>query len=868
MRHCFNPTCLRPQNPGNSRFCNHCGSQLSLGDRFRGLRNLGRGNQTIFAVDEQMPSRPNCVIQSFQGNGQPYWSDELLLNLEAIGQQQMLPPLMAVLSQPMRNGAQEQPVQFLAQRYTPGESLAQRLQERGPLSEAAIRSLLQDLLPQLERLHRADWVHRDLRPETILVAPRPAPPNQRAGDPIIQTPDRPPEICRLVGYNGMQFNGLTGPTDLSGPLKQAHADTSPLSHELERLGYRAPEQIMGQAIPASDLYSLGVTIIQLLTGQRLPHLLDIQNDHWIWQTYLPQPVSPSLVTIVETLLTRATRHRYSSAQAVLDALNLDPLSATINLSSICTQSDQPIPDTNRFRDQSQTRYQSQTLIQALIDAPETLIIKDLITQIVPQLSPSQQAESNRLLQAIVQAQIPKKITQIQANPTDRTQIELPVGSGTGIAGPISPVVAQAYLDLGDYYRDLSLEYHEQSSDQSSEQPSDQPSAYLISIAIGITAYNQALTSFDISPSAWSDLGQLYDQLNKISLDRNSPTLDAAPFQTDLAQTGLERAIASYHHGLDRISPSEQPRLYIELQRQIGEAHSALAHSLARNGDAIAQWSAAIAAYQLALAQCDAEHQPQTYSLLSNHLGTAYWHLALLDQPIDNLQAAIQHYTAALIHDDPDRDPLRAGLIQNNLGTAYLNLAQQEQSIDLLRLAVGAYQIALIYRRADLAPEAHAASQNNLGTACLQLACHPYCDPQSQREALDQSISAYAIALASNGQGFDQRQARINFALAHEQLGHLSHGGDSNSDDDIAFAHLETALQGYLNSLPDWLPHEPTYPMLSQAVARIADQLLALNLPIDYPLFTQIPEGIWAPGAEPDILAIPGPIPQKSMVQVG
>jgi hypothetical protein len=223
----------------------------------------------------------------------------------------------------------------------------------------------------------------------------------------------------------------------------------------------------------------------------------------------------------------------------------------------------------------------------------------------------------------------------------------------------------------------------------------------------------------------------------------------------------------------------------------------------------------------------------------------------------------------LVHDDPDRDPLRSGLIQSNLGSAYLNLAQQEQSIDLLRLAVGAYQIAVIYRRADLAPEAHAASQNNLGTAWLQLACHPYCDLQGQRDALDQSIAAYAIALASPHSSFDPRQTRINVALAHEQMGHLNSG----SDDDIAFSHLEMSLQGYLNSLPDWLPHEPTYPMLSQAVARIADQLLALNLPIDYPLFAQIPEGIWSPEPaspepEPEPRPLQDPIPQKSVVQVG
>lgn len=826
MRHCFNPLCLRPQNAGNSRFCQHCGSNLTLGDRFRGLRNLGRGNQTIFAVDEQLPSRPTCVIQSFHGNpqGQPYWSDDRLIQLEAIGQRHILPPLMAVLTQPMRQGSQEQRFQFVVQRHIPGESLAQRLQDQGPLDERAIRWLLVDLLPQLERLHQMDWVHRDLRPETILVAPRPEPHRARASDPapnpnpvsaLSRNGDRPPEIYRLVGYNGLQFNGLplaefqdhsqenAWVQRPDGPSLSPQAN-SPLTHELERLGYRAPEQILGQALPASDLYSLGVTIIQLLTGQRLPHLFDIENDSWTWQRYLGAPLSPALVAIIERLLSRAIRHRYSSAQAVLDDLvqggKPGAIAATFS----------PIPGTV-------SNQASRTLALDLLDRPESIYFDHLLAASQGQLIPVHRQQSDALMQVISQAIQETAANPFQASTTDTTQLDI-AEDDNGIA----PSVALAYLDLADFYRDLCLDYPDS----------------LEVLAIAICAYRQALTSASVSPSAWSDLGQLYHRLSRQALAEWGPTY---PRQC------LERAVDRYQDGLDRIQPTQQPRLYIELQRQIGEVHSALC----RHGEPLIHWPAAIAAYQLALAHCQPEQQPQTYSLLSNHLGTAYWHLALLDKPIDNLQAAIQHYTAALVHEDCDRDPLRTGLIQNNLGTAYLNLAQQEQSIDLLRLAVGAYQIALIYRTIDLAPEAHRASQNNLGTACLQLACHPYCDPQAQREALIQSIAAYEIALAGSGLGLDSRQSRINFALAHEQLGAL------HEDDDIVFAHLETALQGYLTCLPDWLPHEATSPILAQAVARIADQLLELNLPIDYPLFQQIPPGIWSPDG-PNHGPEPGP----------
>jgi serine/threonine protein kinase/tetratricopeptide (TPR) repeat protein len=856
MRHCFNPACLRPQNAGNSRFCNHCGSSLSLGDRFRGLRNLGRGNQTIFAVDEQLPSRPNCVIQSFQADadGHPYWPADQLLDLEiTIGQGQMLPPLMAVLSQSMRQGSQEQPIQFLVQRHVPGESLAQRLLERGPLGEAEVRSLLADLLPQLERLHRADWVHRDIRPETILVAPRPDRPRERAGDPPIAGTGRPPEICRLVGYNAMQYQGAgRPPASKSGPN-----DASPLIHELERLGYRAPEQLLGQAIPASDLYSLGVTTIQLLTGQRLPHLFDMQNDRWIWQAHLPKPISANLTEIIDRLLTRAIRHRTASAHAVLDALAQGPGSLPAqrsdrpsNLAPANPANPPPTPEPPPIAEQAPNlapnlaqnlaHTASQSLALALLDQPESLNLQPLLAIVQPHLSPSHRQGSEAIVARLVESlniSLGKGQSRSRLVTTQQTEIELP---------PIESPSAQAYRDLADFYRDLGGDYPDR----------------LEPLAIAIATYRQLLEQPIDSPlsgTIWGELGQLYSRLSRRA--------DSAPeglvprLVPSYGQRCLERAIDCYHHGLDRLNPAESPRAYSDLQRQIGEAHSALAR-----WDGAVQWPAAIAAYQEALAHCSPDHQPQTYSLLNNHLGAAYWHLALIAEPIDNLQAAIQHYSAALVHDDPDRDPLRSGLIQNNLGTAYLNLAHQEQSIDLLRLAIGSFQIALIYRSLELAPEAHRASQNNLGTAYLQLACHPYCDPQTQREALGQSIAAYGIALAGNGSGFDLRQTRINIALAHDQLAQLCDGPMSpspssspeNGDRD-GITHLEAALQGYLNCLPDWLPHEPTYPMLSQAVARIADQLLRRQ-PMDHPLFQQIPEGIWSP--EPLDLE-PSPSPQRS-----
>jgi serine/threonine protein kinase len=85
--------------------------------------------------------------------------------------------------------------------------------------------------------------------------------------------------------------------------------------------YAAPEQIKGQAVFASDLYSLGVTCLYLLTKTSLFDLYDIVENDWKWQAYLPQPISRDLKVILNKLLQPSIRRRYQSATEVLTDLN-------------------------------------------------------------------------------------------------------------------------------------------------------------------------------------------------------------------------------------------------------------------------------------------------------------------------------------------------------------------------------------------------------------------------------------------------------------------------------------------------------------------------------------------------------------------
>lgn len=88
-------------------------------------------------------------------------------------------------------------------------------------------------------------------------------------------------------------------------------------------GYTPLEQMRGQVFPASDLYSLGVTCIRLLT-QCLPNadgsdeLYDALRGCWIWRKYLPQgrSITPDLGQVLDKLIQDYVKERYQSVDDI------------------------------------------------------------------------------------------------------------------------------------------------------------------------------------------------------------------------------------------------------------------------------------------------------------------------------------------------------------------------------------------------------------------------------------------------------------------------------------------------------------------------------------------------------------------------
>ena len=278
-------------------------SNSLLNDRYRILKPLGQGGfgKTFLAVDEKCqvqtgdmtscghPTPKLCVIKQFfpqchtvhhHDKASELFHQESL-HLAELGKHPQIPQLLDTIEE---NGQQ-----YLVQEWIQGQTLEQELAEAGAFNEAEIRQLLLTLLPVLEFVHEHQIIHRDIKPANII---------RRLS---------PSKDLVLVDFGAAKY-AAGGILEKTGTL-------------IGSAEYAAPEQIKGKAVFASDLYSLGVTCLHLLTQIPPFDLYDYSEDTWIWRSGMSKLISPSLEQILCKLLQRATKRRYQSATEVLLDLN-------------------------------------------------------------------------------------------------------------------------------------------------------------------------------------------------------------------------------------------------------------------------------------------------------------------------------------------------------------------------------------------------------------------------------------------------------------------------------------------------------------------------------------------------------------------
>lgn len=180
-------------------------------------------------LERELKSSENssvCLVHDKAGKSYIYrWflgTDEVYLRLREIGCP-YLPKIYDVKSQGDRV--------FVLEEYIAGDTLAFLL-EAGPLKPAWVRRISMQLCQALNQLHRAGIVHRDVKPENILL---------RGNDAV------------LIDFDASRIAKPKGDTD---------------THLLGTAGYAAPEQYgFSQTDQRADIYSMGIVINEMLTGE-------------------------------------------------------------------------------------------------------------------------------------------------------------------------------------------------------------------------------------------------------------------------------------------------------------------------------------------------------------------------------------------------------------------------------------------------------------------------------------------------------------------------------------------------------------------------------------------------------------------------
>jgi ABC-type branched-subunit amino acid transport system substrate-binding protein/predicted Ser/Thr protein kinase len=266
-----------------------------LGTRYKVIEILGAGGfgHTYIAEDSQRPGNPRCVLKhlTFASSNPMVLQQVRRLfqaeaeTLERLGRHDQIPRLLAYFEQNQEF--------YLVQEFIAGHPLSEELHGGIKLSESQTMAVLEDVLGILQYVHAEGVIHRDIKPENLI--------RRQQDNKLV-----------LIDFGAVKAIGNT--------VAEAVGETH-LSMPIYTSGYSAGEQCLGRPQFSSDLYSLGMVAIQMLTGLRPSQLpQDFNTSELIWQDQVQ--ISGALTEFLSQMTRYHHVQRYQSATEALQALHL------------------------------------------------------------------------------------------------------------------------------------------------------------------------------------------------------------------------------------------------------------------------------------------------------------------------------------------------------------------------------------------------------------------------------------------------------------------------------------------------------------------------------------------------------------------
>jgi beta-lactam-binding protein with PASTA domain/serine/threonine protein kinase len=192
------------------------------------------------------------------------------------------PNVVAVYDQGRHQG-----LPYLVMEFVQGRTLRDLLSQRTKLSPVEALAILEQMLAAIAAAHRAGLVHRDVKPENVLVAEAPSGGTSDLVDAVVKVADF--GLARAIEASTVDDTGQLMAT----------------------VAYVAPELVQnGHADARTDVYSAGVVLFEMLTG-RVPYdgaePVEVAWQHVDNDVPAPSSIIRGLPSVLDRLVARATR---------------------------------------------------------------------------------------------------------------------------------------------------------------------------------------------------------------------------------------------------------------------------------------------------------------------------------------------------------------------------------------------------------------------------------------------------------------------------------------------------------------------------------------------------------------------------------
>ena len=286
MSLCVNPDCPKPQSPDNLLFCPACGSELLLGGSYRVARLLSDkgGFGKTYEVREDGTAKVLKLLTNNQPKAVKLFEQEARV-LTGLNHPGIPRGEDAFLFYPRHS---QTPLHCLVMEYIQGTDLEeyQKQRQHRPIRQKIALAWLQQLAEIIHAIHSQQLFHRDIKPSNIIL--------------------KPDGQLVLIDFGAVR--------QVSATILARGKNTA-----IYTPGYAPPEQEKGYAVPESDFFALGRTLLYLLTGTHPMYLEDDSQNIVNWRPHAPG-ISSQLADFIDRLMEPSPDRRPKNTEALIQEI--------------------------------------------------------------------------------------------------------------------------------------------------------------------------------------------------------------------------------------------------------------------------------------------------------------------------------------------------------------------------------------------------------------------------------------------------------------------------------------------------------------------------------------------------------------------